>query len=108
MQPGTGSTDLIVGGYYYQAISQNWDAFVNGSFQAALTTKQDQTDNDFRIGNLTTVSFGLRYEENPHIVPQVQINLSRKSHDQGALADTPDSAGTVAYLSPGPHRESAA
>ncbi len=101
LQPGTGSTDLIVGAYYYQAISQNWDAFVNGSFQAALTSKQNDPGNDFRIGNLTTVSFGLRYEENPHIVPQVQINLSRKSHDQGALADAPDSAGTVAYLSPG-------
>jgi hypothetical protein len=101
LQPGTGSTDLIVGAYYYQAISQNWDAFVDGSFQAALTTKQNEPGNDFRIGNLTTVSFGLRYEENPHIVPQVQINLSRKSHDQGALADTADSAGTVAYLSPG-------
>jgi hypothetical protein len=101
LQPGTGSTDLFVGAYYYQAISQNWDAFVNGSFQAAVTSKQDQPGNDFRIGNLATVSFGLRYEENPHIVPQVQINLSRKSHDQGTLADTPDSAGTVAYLSPG-------
>jgi hypothetical protein len=101
LQPGTGSTDLIVGGYYYQAISQNWDAFVNGSFQAAVTSKQHEAGNDFRIGNLTTVSFGLRYEENPHMVPQVQVNLSRKGHDQGALADTPDSAGTVAYISPG-------
>jgi len=31
----------------------------------------------------------------------LQLNLSRKNHDQGALADTPDTAGTVAYLSPG-------
>jgi len=31
----------------------------------------------------------------------LQLNLSRKSADQGALADTPDTAGTVAYLSPG-------
>jgi hypothetical protein len=101
LQPGTGSTDIAVGAYYYQAVSQNWDAFVNGSFQAALTSKQDEPGNDFRIGNLTTVSFGLRYEENPHFVPQVQINVSWKSHDQGTLADTPDSAGTVAYFSPG-------
>jgi hypothetical protein len=101
LQPGTGSTDLFVGAYYYQAISQNWDAFVNGSFQAAVTNKQDQPGNDFRPGNLATVSFGLRYEANPEIVPQVQVNLSRKSHDQGALADIEGSGGTVAYLSPG-------
>ncbi|MHB0920314.1 MAG: transporter family protein [Thiomonas delicata] len=101
LQPGTGSTDLIVGAYYYQAVSQNFDAFVNGQFQAAMLHKLDQPGADYRPGNLATVSFGLRYEKNPTIVPQLQVNISRKSHDQGALADTLDTAGTVAYLSPG-------
>jgi hypothetical protein len=101
LQPGTGSTDLIVGGYYYRAISQNWDAFVNGNFQAAVTSKQDQPGNDFRPGNQTLVSLGLRYEVDPRIVPQLQINLLHKSPDQGALADRQGSAGTVAYFSPG-------
>ena len=31
LQPGTGSTDMIVGAYYYQAISQDFDVFVNGA-----------------------------------------------------------------------------
>jgi hypothetical protein len=31
----------------------------------------------------------------------LQVNLLRKSADQGALADTADTAGTVVYLSPG-------
>lgn len=101
LQPGTGSTDLIVGAYYYQAISQNFDAFVNGQFQAAVAQKLNQPGADFRPGNLGVVSVGLRYEANPKIVPQLQLNLSRKSHDQGALADVEDTAGTVAYLSPG-------
>jgi hypothetical protein len=101
LQPGTGSTDLIVGAYYYQAVSQNFDAFVNGQFQSAVAEKLDQPGEDFRPGNLAVVSFGLRYEASPKTVPQLQVNLSRKSHDQGALADTQDSAGTVAYLSPG-------
>ena len=34
-------------------------------------------------------------------MPQLQVNISHKSADQGALADNPDSAGTVVYLSPG-------
>ena len=101
LQAGTGSTDLIVGAYYYQAVSQNFDAFVNGQWQAAVMQKLDQAGADFRPGSVGTVSFGLRYEADPKIVPQVQVNLSRKSHDQGALADTTDTAGTVAYLSPG-------
>jgi hypothetical protein len=63
--------------------------------------KQDQPGNDFRPGNTTTMSIGLRYEENPKLIPQLQLNLFRKSADQGALADTTDTAGTVAYISPG-------
>jgi hypothetical protein len=101
LQLGTGSTDLIVGAYYYQAVSQDFDVFVNGQFQAAVSHKLDQTGADFRPGNLATVSFGTRYEANPDIVPQLQVNITHKSHDQGALADVSGSAGTVVYLSPG-------
>ncbi len=101
LQPGTGSTDLIVGAYYYQAISQDWDAFVNGSFQGAVMQRLNQPGNDYRPGNLAGLSFGLRYEASPKWVPQLQVNLSHKGADQGALADTLDTAGTVAYLSPG-------
>jgi hypothetical protein len=101
LQPGTGSTDMIVGAYYFQPVSQDFDAFVNGQFQAALVHALDQPGEDFRPGNFAIVSVGLRYEANPQVIPQLQLNLSRKSHDQGALADVQDSAGTVAYLSPG-------
>jgi len=101
LQAGTGSTDVIVGAYYFQAISQNFDAFGNIQFQSAVTHKLSQPGDDFRPGNAATLSVGLRYEENPKWIPQLQLNLSRKAADQGALADTTDTAGTVAYLSPG-------
>ena len=61
----------------------------------------NEPGNDFRPGNAATLSFGLRYAANPNWVPQVQLNLSRRNADQGALADRVDTAGTVAYLSPG-------
>jgi hypothetical protein len=101
LQPGTGSTDVIVGAYYYRAISQNFDAFINGQFQAAVKHHMDQPGNDYRPGNSTTLSFGLRYEGDPRWVPQLQVNLLHKSPDQGALADVQNTAGNVAYLSPG-------
>lgn len=101
LQPGTGSTDIIVGAYYYSAISQNFDAFINGQFQAAVQEHMDQPGNDFRPGNSTNLSVGLRYVANPHWVPQLQVNMLHKQPDQGALADVQNTAGTVVYLSPG-------
>ncbi|AXV79345.1 MULTISPECIES: transporter [Ralstonia solanacearum species complex] len=101
LQPGTGSTDVILGGYYYQPVSQDFDAFINGQFQAAVMQNLRDVGADFRPGNTAMVSFGLRYEANPHIVPQLQVNVTRKNADKGALADTTNTAGTVMYLSPG-------
>jgi len=101
LQPGTGSTDIIVGAYYFRAITLNLQFFGDVQFQSAVTSKQAQPGNDFRPGNSTTVSFGLRYEENPKWIPQLQVNLLHKSVDQGALADIYDTAGYVAYISPG-------
>jgi hypothetical protein len=98
---GNGSTDLILGGYYFQPVSQDFDAFINGQYQFSVKQELNQNDADFRPGNQINVSFGLRYEANPQIVPQLQINLTHKTEDTGALADTTDTAGTVAYLSPG-------
>ncbi len=101
LQAGTGSTDLIVGAYYYQPVSQNFDMFVNGQFQAAVSERMDQPGANFRPGNLASASLGLRYEAHANWVPQVQINVFHRSADDGAFADTPDTAGTVAYVSPG-------
>jgi hypothetical protein len=101
LQAGSGSTDLIVGAYFYKPISLNFKVFVNGQFQAAVISAQRQPGSDFRPGNNGTVSIGVRYEADPRFVPQLQVNLLRRDADQGALADTTDTAGTVAYLSPG-------
>ncbi|MBV8468369.1 MAG: transporter [Burkholderiaceae bacterium] len=101
LQAGNGSTNLIVGAYYFQAVSQDFDAFVNGQFQTSIAQRLNQAGADYRPGNSANVSLGLRHEANPHFVPQLQLNLTHKTSDQGALADTTDTAGTVAYLSPG-------
>jgi hypothetical protein len=101
LQPGNGSTDVIVGIYYHQPVSENLAGFASAQFQAAVAHKLDQPGQDFRPGNTWTGTFGVRYEAYPTVVPQLQVSIFRKGADQGALADNPDSAGTVVYLSPG-------
>lgn len=101
LQPGTGSTDLILGAYYHTAISQDFDVFASAQWQVAVQHAPNDPGNDYRPGNQETISFGIRYEDHPGVVPALQVNVYHKSPDQGALADTTDTAGTVAYLSPG-------
>jgi hypothetical protein len=101
LQAGSGSTDLILGAYYFRPVSDDLSAFANAQFQAAVAERLDQPGSDYRPGNQGTLSLGLRYEVNPRVVPQLQVNLNHRSQDQGALADTADTAGTVLYLSPG-------
>lgn len=101
LQAGTGSTDVIVGVYYHQTVGQDFGIFTNAQFQSAIAHKQNQPGNDFRPGNSQTLSAGLRYEAHPMWIPQVQVNVIHRSPDQGALADTADTVGTIAYFSPG-------
>jgi hypothetical protein len=101
LQAGTGSTDLIVGAYYYQPISQDFDGFVNGQFQSAVSERMSTSGANYRPGNQASASVGVRYEAHADWVPQLQLNLLHKTADQGAFADTHNTAGTVAYLSPG-------
>lgn len=101
LQPGTGSIDIIVGAYYYLAVFDNVDAVVNAQFQSAVTEKMNQSGKDYRPGDSAALSLGLRYAKNANWVPQLQLNLLHKSADRGALADVPDTVGTVLYVSPG-------
>ena len=101
LQAGTGSTDIIVGAYYHQPVGTDVEAFVNAQFQAAIASRLHGAGQDFRVGNTTFVSVGARWQATPALVPQLQVNVSHKGADQGALADNPDSEGTVVYVSPG-------
>ena len=101
LQAGNGSTDLILGAYFHQPVSDNLNAFVNAQFQASVSHRLDQAGQDYRPGNTFTTSFGVRYEASPDFVPQIQVNIARKGADQGALADSADTAGTIVYVAPG-------
>ena len=101
LQPGTGSTDVLLGAFWHTAVTHEVDTFVNAQFQAAVSERPHQAGADFRPGNTTFVSVGARYEADPALIPQLQVNVSHKGADRGALADNPDSAGTVVYVSPG-------
>ncbi|MDA8094122.1 MAG: hypothetical protein M0T84_09470 [Betaproteobacteria bacterium] len=52
LQPGTGSTDVIVGAHSYKAASQDSEAVANGRYPAAIAGTLDPPDVDNRPGDL--------------------------------------------------------
>ena len=103
LQIGTGSTDLIVGGYTTGAID-HYGWFVQGTVQHAVATQ-----NNFRPGDAYALNAGIRYAGfGAKVSPMLQLNIIKREADTGANATPvdpvtlgPSTGGTLAYLAPG-------
>ncbi len=96
LQPGTGTTDLILGAYYVDVLNKNWDYFTQAIYQTALNSKDL-----YKPGDGVNLNVGLRYMGFSGFSPQIQLNARHVLHDEGANADTVSTGGTLVYLSPG-------
>jgi hypothetical protein len=96
LQPGTGTTDLIVGVFKFGSLSQNWDYFAQATAQLPTNS-----NDDYKPGNSLNINAGLRYLGLDNFVPQIQINSRVSAKDSGANASPDDSGGQTIYLSPG-------
>jgi hypothetical protein len=96
LQPGTGTTDLIVGAYTHGTIGSDWDHFEHLQYKVALDSSEQ-----FRPSPQLSLNLGLRYAANPTFIPQVQLNLKWEGREIGAQADYPNSGSRVVDISPG-------
>jgi hypothetical protein len=97
LQPGTGTTDAILGAYWHGAApieDSSWFAQIVGS--AALNTKDG-----FKPGNRLAIDLGWRYEATRDIGLTLQLNYLAKGRDSGANAEPDDSGQRIVTLSPG-------
>jgi hypothetical protein len=107
LQIGTGSTDVILGGYTTGAIdTYGW--FVQGTVQHAVATKTI-AGQDYRPGDAYSLNTGIRYAKfGSRFSPMLQLNIIHRRPDTGAgatpadaLTGGPATGGTLAYLAPG-------
>ncbi|UTH75016.1 hypothetical protein [Chromobacterium sp. IIBBL 290-4] len=96
LQPGTGTTDAILGAYYFGQLGRDWSYFTQATVQSAL----DSSD-QYRPGTGVNLNLGVRYGGFAGWMPQLQLNARYAAHDNGAQADTVSTGGTLLYLSPG-------
>jgi hypothetical protein len=96
LQPGSGSTDAILGVHYYQDLAVSpWGWFVSGQVQSALSTKDD-----YRPGNDVALDFGSHYAISPALTGLLQLNVQFKGRDSGLNANA-HSGGNSLNFSPG-------
>lgn len=98
MQPGSGSTDMVLGAYYHQTVlGSPWGWFASGQLQTALATR-----NGFRPGNDFALDVGAHYALAPALTGLLQLNAHFKERDSGtALNVNTHTGGYSLNLSPG-------
>lgn len=107
LQIGTGSTDLILGGFLSGSMEEyGW--FAQGTVQHAVVTKSFAGD-DYHPGDAYSLNAGIRYAKfGAKFTPMLQLNYIHRRPDTGAAATPPDAltgggatGGTLIYLAPG-------
>lgn len=100
---GTGTTDLLLGGYHLGTLSaeHHLQWFVEGLFQRAFDAREG-----YRPGNETDVAAGLLYggmrlTNDAELTALLQVIGSDRLHDSGVNADPPNSGYQRVLLSPG-------
>lgn len=96
LQPGTGSTDLIAGGFVTRPARNGALWFAQATFQSAFATKDD-----YRPGNLFTATAGYRHPLSLHVTGILQLNGTVRTRDGGANAEPDVTGGQFLFLSPG-------
>jgi len=96
LQPGTGSTDLLLGAFRFGAFDARWDWFAQGLLQVPVAHERA-----FRPGAGLNLSAGVRWHGLGALVPQAQLNARREQRESGEDADQPNSGSTLVYFSPG-------
>jgi hypothetical protein len=97
LQPGSGTTDALLGGYFSTHLPLRdlfW--FAQALYQTPLSERED-----FKPGNRFGFDLGMRYDAAAGVGLMLQLNYLQKARDKGAEAEPEDSGGTFLFVSPG-------
>ena len=96
LQPGTGTTDGILGAFYHGVLGASATWFAEAGVQVAVEERQQ-----YKPGERIGLDFGVRYPLGARFAALLQLNTSYRGKDSGANAEPDDTGGTFVHLSPG-------
>jgi len=96
LQLGTGTTDLLAGIAGFSRPAENLGAFAQAALTQPLAGRAG-----FLPATTLNLNGGLRWLNPGPFTPQLQVNVKVEGREHGAQADTANSGGVFAYVSPG-------
>ena len=97
LQPGTGTTDVILGAYWHRAEPlTGWSYFTRAQAMLPMTTRAG-----FKPGRELQLDAGARYAVSAKAGLMLQANARWKGRDSGANAEPEDSGQRALFVSPG-------
>jgi hypothetical protein len=96
LQPGTGTTDLLLGAYYTRMLSSGSSWFADLLVQQPLNSHEG-----FKPGLQAGFDVGYRHGATDRLTLMLQLNVLYKDRDKGEEAEPDDSGGKFVFVSPG-------
>ncbi|HKA40071.1 MAG TPA: hypothetical protein VKD25_09890 [Burkholderiales bacterium] len=96
LQPGTGTTDLILGAYYTRMLGSGSSWFADLQAQQALNSFEN-----YKPGLRVGFDVGYRWATTERLTLMLQLNALYKDRDKGSEAEPEDSGGKFVFVSPG-------
>lgn len=97
LQPGTGSTDTLLGAYFSHDLEGMFDSvFVQTTWQHAVSSKDG-----YRPGDQVFADLGVRSKLTDTVFGLLQLNATYRKHDSGIESQPDSSGGKYVYLSSG-------
>lgn len=97
LQPGTGTTDAVVGAFYHQNFARDMSSwFAQVQYQHPLNSYAGYTP-----GRQLTADLGYAHSLTGRLSALVQLNIVAKRRDRGAQAEPANSGSHALFLSPG-------
>lgn len=98
-QPGSGSTDVLLGGYAWGDLAPNWSWFAQGLYRNAIDTRDG-----YRPGNSVHLVGAVHYDGfrfKYHVAPMLQLNVNDRLSDSGVNSDPANTGLRSVFITPG-------
>jgi hypothetical protein len=96
LQPGTGTTDLLLGGFWQYPLPETGTLFAQVLRQEPLNEAER-----YKPGAKTALDVGMRYNATHSLVLLIQVNTLWREKDSGDEVEPEDSGGRSVFVSPG-------